>query len=103
MKKEAKFNKIFWAGLVPLSVIIFLFVMLVIGIIYGLRKDDVVRVGSENERPSTHVCPKADPEKVYVHDTLYLKTRCNKEHVVETKTVTPSSSESPKDTGDSEK
>lgn len=90
MKKEAKFNKIFWVGLVPLSVIVFLFVMLIIGIIYGLRKDDVVRMGSGNEKEADHVCSKADPEKIYIHDTVYIKTpqACRREHVqVDTKPI----------------
>ena len=100
MKKEAKFNKIFWVGLVPLSVIVFLFVMLIIGIIYGLRKDDVVRMGSGNEKSADHVCSKTDPEKIYIHDTVYLKTpqSCRREHVqVDTKPIV---SESLKDAND---
>ena len=103
MKKEAKFNKIFWVGLVPLTIIFALVVMLVVGIAYASTKKKNQVLVNENIKEEAHVCAKADPEKIYVHDTVYLKSRCNKEHVVQTKTITPSTSDSPKDTGDSEK
>jgi len=81
MKKSNKFRKVFWTGVIPLSLIFFIITMFIVGTLYAtLKKKDSVPV-KVNQVMVEHVCPK--PEKVYVHDTTYVKPpqACNRKHV----------------------
>ena len=80
MKKNSKFDKIFWVGLIPISIIVIIFMLIVIAFFYtSLKKKDQIPFAETTK--SEHVCPKA--EKVYIHDTVIVRvpTSCNKQHV----------------------
>jgi hypothetical protein len=103
MKKEAKFNKIFWVGFIPISMLCAVLVMVILGIFYGLKKDQRAPAGYNgySRAESHHVCP--PPEKVYIHDTVEIKVPqfCNRKHVEEPIKPLATVSETPKDSGNS--
>ena len=62
--------------------------MFIVGSLYAAFKKQDKGLADINQVIIEHVCPK--PEKVYVHDTVYIKTPqvCHKEHVpVENKPI----------------
>jgi hypothetical protein len=81
MKKSNNFNGVFWVGVIPLSLIFFIVMMFIIGTAYVAFKKPSSELVDKNQVIVEHVCPK--PEKVYVHDTVYVETPrvCHKEHV----------------------
>lgn len=99
MKKEAKFTKVFWVGIIPISLISLILLMVILGIFYGLKKDPKLPK-SYQQSEAHHVCPA--PEKIYIHDTVEIKVPqfCNRKHVDESKPLT-TISETPKDSGNS--
>ncbi len=80
MRKNNKFDRIFLVGLIPVSFIVILVVMIALAIFYASDKS---KKPDESIPPSSseHVCPKG--EKVYIHDTVYIKVpqACKKQHV----------------------
>jgi len=95
MKKRSKFDSIFLVGLIPFFFIALFVVLLAIAIGYSISRDKRALPG-EHSYKSEHVCPKE--EKIYIHDTVFVKVpiSCNKVHVQEdTKT---SVQEAPNDT-----
>ena len=99
MKKETKFNKIFWVGFIPLSMLCTVLVMVILGIFYGLRKNKSTPVNSTRTE-AQHVCP--PPQKIYIHDTVEIKVPqfCTRKHAEENKPLV-TISEAPKDSGNS--
>ena len=98
MKNNNKFSGVFWVGVIPLALIFFISIMFIVGSLYAAFKKQDKGLANINQVIIEHVCPK--PEKVYVHDTVYIKTpqACYKEHVpVENKPIV---SESLKDAND---
>jgi hypothetical protein len=100
MRNNNKFSGVFWVGVIPLSLIFFISIMFIVGSLYAAfkKQDKDNGLADINQVIIEHVCPK--PEKVYVHDTVYIKTTqaCHKEHVpVENKPIV---SESLKDAND---
>jgi hypothetical protein len=81
MKKSNNFNGVFWVGVIPLSLIFFIVTMFIVGTVYAAFKKPSRELVDKNQVIEEHVCPK--PEKVYVHDTVYVKTPqvCHREHV----------------------
>jgi hypothetical protein len=100
MKKNSKFNGIFWVGIIPIVFIAVIIIMITSGILYSVfrTKEDhsVTEITSVKQDP-----PK--PEKVYVHDTVYIKVPqvCHKEHV-ENKPVTSGQTKDVTDTNDAD-
>ena len=81
MKKSNNFRGVFWVGVIPLSLIFFIVTMFIVGTVYAaFKKPNEESINKDQVIPE-HVCPK--PEKVYVHDTVYVKTPqvCHREHV----------------------
>jgi hypothetical protein len=94
--KKNKFNGIFWVGIVPIIFIGFVLIMIASAILYSAfrtKPDHSVTETSSVKQDA----PK--PEKVYVHDTVYIKVpqACHREHVSENKQV---ASEPTKDAND---
>jgi hypothetical protein len=93
--KNNKFNAIFWVGVIP---IIFSLIIITSGILYSA-------FGTKNNHSVTEITSaKQDPhkpEKVYIHDTVYVKVPqvCHKEHV-ENKPVTSGQTKDVTDTND---
>jgi hypothetical protein len=81
MKKSNKFSGLFWVGVIPISLIFFIIMMFFIGTIYAAFKSPADKSVNMDQVVPEHVCPK--PEKVYIHDTVYVKTPqvCHREHV----------------------
>ena len=101
MKKSNNFSGVFWMGVIPLSLIFFILIMFIVGTIYAAFKKQDNRSVDINQVIIEHVCPK--PEKVYVHDTVYIKTpqTCHREHVpIENKPIVSESLKGANDTND---
>ena len=99
MKKSNKFSGVFWVGVIPLSLIFFVVMMFIVGTLYAAFKKSDSGLVDRNQVIIEHVCPK--PEKVYVHDTVYVKTpqTCHREHVpVENKPIVSESLKGANDT-----
>ena len=81
MKNKNNFIGVFWIGIIPISVIILIFMMLLFGLIFTMTKKP--SSGSHNKElvNGSHVCPKQ--EVIYIHDTIKIKVThaCNREHV----------------------
>jgi len=104
MKKSNNFSGVFWMGVIPLSLIFFIIIMFAVGTLYAAFKKPDKESVNPNQIVQEHVCPK--PEKVYVHDTVYIKTpqACHREHVsIENKPIIPESSKGSNDTNNADK
>jgi hypothetical protein len=90
MRKSNKFDKVFLVGLIPLFFLAAIAAMFGIGIFYASNKSKTEEK-SVTPSYSEHVCPKR--EKIYVHDTVYIKVPqlCNKQHVQLDELKTPAS------------
>ena len=103
MKKSNNFKGVFWVGVIPLSLIFFIVMMFIIGTVYATFKKQTKESVNTDQIVQEHVCPK--PEKVYVHDTVYIKTpqACHREHVpVENKPIVSESSKGANDTNNAD-
>jgi hypothetical protein len=80
MKKNSKFNGIFWVGIIPIIFIAVIIIMITSGILYSVFRTKPDHSVTENTSVKQDP-PK--PEKVYIHDTVYIKVPqvCHKEHV----------------------
>jgi hypothetical protein len=103
MKKSNNFSGVFWMGVIPLSLIFFVIMMFIIGTVYATFKKPDSGLVDRNQVIVEHVCPK--PEKVYVHDTVYIKIPqvCHKEHFsAESKPVVSEPTKSANDTNNAD-
>ena len=104
MKKSNNFNGVFWVGVIPLSLILFIVTMFIVGTVYAAFKKPDRESINKDQVILEHVCPK--PEKVYVHDTVYIKTpqTCHREHVpVENKPIVSESLKGANDTNNADR
>ena len=79
--KNNKFNAIFGVGVIPVIIIAFFGIMIVTGILYSAfraKPDESIISVIGGAKVDLH-----KPEKVYIHDTVYVKVPqvCHREHV----------------------
>lgn len=99
MKNKNNFRGVFWVGIIPISVIILIFMMLLFGLIIATTRNPSLGLHSKKLLKESHVCPKQ--EVIYIHDTIKIKVThaCNREHVsANTKPIEAGSTEDPNDT-----
>lgn len=84
--KKNKFNGVFWVGIVPVSIVAFLVIMISFGVLYAVFKKPTNRAVTETSSVKQDT---AKPEKIYIHDTVYMKVPqvCHKQHVSDNKQV----------------
>jgi|TARA_R110000868_G_scaffold168433_1_gene403174 hypothetical protein len=99
MKNKNNFRGVFWVGIIPISVIILIFMMLLFGLIIATTRNPSLGLHSKKLLKESHVCPKQ--EVIYIHDTIKIKVThaCNREHVsANTKPIEAGSTKDPNDT-----
>jgi hypothetical protein len=100
MKKSSKFNGIFWVGVIPVVFISFIVIMITSGILYAS-----FRSKPDHSVTETHTAKQdtPKPEKVYIHDTVYIKVPqvCHKEHV-ESKSIVAEPAKDANDTNNAD-
>lgn len=82
--RKNKFNGVFWVGIVPVAIVTFLVIMISFGVLYAVFKKTPNRAVTETSSVKQDT---AKPEKIYIHDTVYMKVPqvCRKQHVSDNK------------------